>query len=289
MKIAVYSSLQDEACQQTVRYLIESAHTMGVTVTCHEAICKWLKNQSLSSFSTHTDLGKDTDVFFSVGGDGTLLRSLELIRDTEIPVIGVNTGRLGFLATLQADDIQVALQAFVDRQYRVEKRSLLEVVIEGASGDLAAFPLALNEVGVSRKNTTAMITVHTKINGEPLNSYWADGFIVSTPTGSTGYSLSNGGPIIDPNSKSLVLTPIAPHNLNARPLVISEEDVVELRVSSREDAHLLSLDSRIHTIPTGQEIRIQKAAFPLHLARLNDDSYFKTLRNKLHWGKDRRN
>jgi NAD+ kinase len=149
--------------------------------------------------------------------------------------------------------------------------------------------LALNEVGVSRKNTTAMITVHTKINGEPLNSYWADGFIVSTPTGSTGYSLSNGGPIIDPNSKSLVLTPIAPHNLNARPLVISEDDVVELRVSSREDAHLLSLDSRIHTIPTGQEIRIQKAAFPLHLARLNDDSYFKTLRNKLHWGKDRRN
>ena len=150
---------------------------MGVAVTCHEAICKWLENQSLSSFSAHTDLGKDTDVLFSVGGDGTLLRSLELIRNTEIPVIGVNTGRLGFLATLQADDIQVALQAFVDRQYRVEKRTLLEVEIEGAAADLAAFPLALNEVGVSRKNTTAMITVHTKINGEPLNSYWADGFM----------------------------------------------------------------------------------------------------------------
>ena len=186
MKIAVYSSLQDEACQQTVRYLLESAHSMGVAVTCHEAICKWLENQSLSSFSAHTDLGKDTDVFFSVGGDGTLLRSLELIRNTEIPVIGVNTGRLGFLATLQADDIQVALQAFVDQQYSVEKRSLLEVEIEGASADLAAFPLALNEVGVSRKNTTAMITVHTKINGEPTQfllgrwvycfyAYWING------------------------------------------------------------------------------------------------------------------
>ena len=289
MKIAVYSSLHDEACQQTVHYLLESAHSMGLTVTCHEAICTWLENQTLSSFSTHIDLSEDTDVFFSVGGDGTLLRSLELIRDTEIPVIGVNTGRLGFLATLQANDIQVALKSFADRKYRVEKRTLLEVIFEGASADLAAFPLALNEVGVSRKNTTAMITVHTKINGEPLNSYWADGFIVSTPTGSTGYSLSNGGPIIDPNSKSLVLTPIAPHNLNARPLVISEDEVIELQVSSREDAYLLSLDSRIHTIPTGQKILIQKAAFPLHLIRLNGDSYFKTLRNKLHWGKDRRN
>ena len=289
MKIAVYSSLHDEACQQTVRYLLESARSMGLAVTCHEAICTWLENQTLSSFSTHIDLGEDTDVFFSVGGDGTLLRSLELIRDTEIPVIGVNTGRLGFLATLQANDIQVALQSFVDRQYRVEKRTLLEVVFEGVSTDLTTFPLALNEVGVSRKNTTAMITVHTKINGEPLNSYWADGFIVSTPTGSTGYSLSNGGPIIDPNSKSLVLTPIAPHNLNARPLVISEDEVIELQVSSREDAYLLSLDSRIHTIPTRQKILIQKAAFPLHLIRLNGDSYFKTLRNKLHWGKDRRN
>ena len=289
MKIAVYSSLQDEACQQTVRYLLETAHSMCIAVTCHKAVCQWLEDQSLSSFSSYDNLNKDTDVFFSVGGDGTLLRSLELIRDTEIPVIGVNTGRLGFLATLQADDIHVALQAFVDQQYSVEKRSLLEVDIKGAATDLTAFPLALNEVGVSRKNTTSMITVHTKINGEPLNSYWADGFIVSTPTGSTGYSLSNGGPIIDPNSKSLVLTPIAPHNLNARPLVISEDDVVELRVTSREDAHLLSLDSRTHTIPTGQVIRIQKATFPLHLARLNDDSYYKTLRNKLHWGKDRRN
>ena len=165
MKIAVYSSLQDEACQQTVRYLLESAHSMGIAVTCYEAICTWLENQTLSSFSTHIDLGEDTDVFFSVGGDGTLLRSLELIRDTEIPVIGVNTGRLGFLATLQADDIQIALQAFVDRQYRIEKRTLLEVEIEDASANLTAFPLALNEVGVSRKNTTSMITVHTKPHG----------------------------------------------------------------------------------------------------------------------------
>ena len=289
MKIAVYSSLQNEACQQTVRYLFEAAQSMNINVSCHETICQSLLNYSLRSFTSYKDLGNDIDMFFSVGGDGTLLRCLELIRDTQIPVIGINTGRLGFLATLQADDIQVALQAFLDQKYTVEKRSLLTVDVQGISDEIAAFPLALNEVGVSRKNTTSMITVHTRINGESLNSYWADGFIVSTPTGSTGYSLSNGGPIIDPNSKSLVLTPIAPHNLNARPLVISEDDVVELSVSSREDANLLSVDSRIHTIPTGHPIRIQKAAFPLQLARLHDDSYFKTLRNILHWGKDQRN
>ena len=289
MRIAVYSSLQNEACQETVRSLFKAAQSLGIDVNCHETINQFLQHQSLSSFTSHKDLDKGIDLFFSIGGDGTLLRCLEFIRDTKIPVIGINTGRLGFLATLQAEDIQIALQAFLDQKYTVEKRSLLTVDVQGISNEINAFPLALNEVGVSRKNTTSMITIHTKINGESLNSYWADGFIVSTPTGSTGYSLSNGGPIIDPKSKSLVLTPIAPHNLNARPLVISEDDVVELHVSSREDAHLLSLDSRIHTIPTGHPICIQKATFPLQLARLHHDSYFKTLRNKLHWGKDQRN
>ena len=289
MKIAVYSSLSAEACQQTVRLLLEAAHSMGISVTCEKQIHTWLQDDKLSCFSDNSDLDKNTDLFFSIGGDGTLLRSLQYVQDSGIPVIGVNTGRLGFLATLQADDIQVALQALANKEYSVENRSVLQVKVNGHSSHLDEFPFALNEVAVSRKNTTSMITIHTQINGEALNSYWADGFIVSTPTGSTGYSLSNGGPIIDPNSKSLVLTPIAPHNLNARPLVISDDDVVELSVISREDAHLLSLDSRIYTIPTGNTIQIQKAAFPLKLARLNTDSYFMTLRNKLHWGKDGRN
>jgi NAD+ kinase len=215
------------------------------------------------------------------------LRSLEYIQDSGIPVIGVNTGRLGFLATLNKNDLEEALRAFAAGAFTIEARTLLKVSVEGdTTPDL---PLALNEITGGRKNTTAMITIHTQINGEKLNSYWADGFIVATPTGSTGYSLSNGGPLIDPQSQSFVLTPIAPHNLNARPLVISNDVVVTLIVESREKDHLLSLDSRIHSIPTGKRIQITKAPFSLKIARLESDNFYKTLRSKLLWGKDRRN
>ena len=289
MKIAVYSSLQNEACQQTVRYLFETAQSMNINVSCHETICQSLQNDSLRSFTSNKDLGKDIDMFFSVGGDGTLLRCLELIRDTQIPVIGINTGRLGFLATLQADDIQVALQAFLDQKYTVEKRSLLTVDVQGISDEIAAFPLALNEVGVSRKNTTSMITVHTRINGESLNSYWADGLLVSTPTGSTGYSLSCGGPIVSPNSNSLILTPISPHNLNARPIVISDKTKIEINVSGREDFHLLSIDTKIISLKQGMSIIIKKSPIKFKLVNMDGNSYYETLREKLFWGKDKRN
>lgn len=287
MKIAVYSLLNSEACQQTVQNFISHVQELDFEVAYEQRIADWAKNSDGKVFSSYEDLDKDTDLFFSIGGDGTLLRSLEYIQDSGIPVIGINTGRLGFLATVNKEDLGKALGALTEGAYTTEPRTLLQVSVEGdTTPDL---PLALNEVTVGRKNTTAMITIHTQINGEKLNSYWADGFIVATPTGSTGYSLSNGGPLIDPESQSFVLTPIAPHNLNARPMVISNDVVVTLSVESREADHLLSLDSRIHSIPTGKRIRISKAPFTLNLARLKSDSFYKTLRTKLHWGKDRRN
>ncbi|MGB0260556.1 MAG: NAD kinase [Flavobacteriaceae bacterium] len=287
MKIAVYSLLNSEACQQTVQNFISHVQELDFEVSYEQRIADWAGNSDGKVFSSYEDLDKDTDLFFSIGGDGTLLRSLEYIQDSGIPVIGINTGRLGFLATVNKEDLGKALGALTEGAYTIEPRTLLQVSVEGdTTPDL---PLALNEVTVGRKNTTAMITIHTQINGEKLNSYWADGFIVATPTGSTGYSLSNGGPLIDPESQSFVLTPIAPHNLNARPMVISNDVVVTLSVESREADHLLSLDSRIHSIPTGKHIRISKALFTLNLARLKSDSFYKTLRTKLHWGKDRRN
>jgi len=287
MKIAVYSLLNSEACKQTVHNFISHIQELAFEVAYEQRIARWIDGTPRKVFTSHDDLDKDTDLFFSIGGDGTLLRSLEFIQDSGIPVIGINTGRLGFLATLKKEDIGEALRAFAAGAFTTEPRALLQVSVDG---DVTPeLPLALNEVTVGRKNTTAMITIHTQINGEKLNSYWADGFIVATPTGSTGYSLSNGGPLIDPESQSLVLTPIAPHNLNARPLVISDDVVVTLSVDSREEDHLLSLDSRIHSIANGKRIRINKAPFALNLARLKSDSFYKTLRSKLHWGKDRRN
>ncbi len=288
MKIAVYSLLNSEACQQTVKNFVTHVQTLDFEVAYETRIADWVGNGDDGKvFTSYDDLDKETDLFFSIGGDGTLLRSVEYIQDSGIPVIGINTGRLGFLATVNKEYLAKALEALAAGAYTTEPRTLLQVAVEGdTTPDL---PLALNEVTVGRKNTTAMITIHTQINGEKLNSYWADGFIVATPTGSTGYSLSNGGPLIDPGSQSFVLTPIAPHNLNARPLVISDDVVVSLSVESREADHSLSLDSRIYSIPSGKRIRINKAPFALNLARLKSDSFYKTLRSKLHWGKDRRN
>jgi len=287
MKIAVYSLLNSEACQQTVKNFVNLVQQMDFEVAFEHHISQYLGDDNHTVFSSYENLDKDTDLFFSIGGDGTLLRSLEYIQDSGIPVIGVNTGRLGFLATLNKNDLEEALRAFAARAFTIEARTLLQVSVEG--DNTPDLPLALNEITVGRKNTTAMITIHTQINGEKLNSYWADGFIVATPTGSTGYSLSNGGPLIDPQSQSFVLTPIAPHNLNARPLVISNDVAVTLIVESREKDHLLSLDSRIHSIPTGKRIQITKAPFSLKIARLESDNFYKTLRSKLLWGKDRRN
>ena len=228
-------------------------------------------------------------MFVSFGGDGTILRATTFVKNHGIPIVGVNTGRLGFLSTFKKEDVRKVVLEFVQGAYTIVERSLVQLNTKNLDAEFGDLNFALNEITVSRKDTTSMITVETHLNDEYLTSYWADGLIISTPTGSTGYSLSCGGPVIVPTAKSLVLTPIAPHNLNARPLVISDDTVIRLKVSGREENHLVSLDSRIASLENGQEITIKKAPFTIRMIEYTSESFLKTLRNKLLWGEDKRN
>ncbi|MCK5679139.1 MAG: NAD kinase, partial [Flavobacteriaceae bacterium] len=229
------------------------------------------------------------DLFFSVGGDGTFLRSVAFVRDLNIPIIGINTGRLGFLATIQKEKLTKNVNLILKKQYTLNERTLICVTTSTKNDDLKELNFALNEISVSRKNTTSMISVKTTLDDEYLNTYWADGLIVATPTGSTGYSLSCNGPVISPSSKNIVLTPIAPHNLSTRPLVIPDETKIKLKINSRENEALLSLDSRQTTVSNDDEIYIEKCNFTIKTVQLNNQSFIKTLREKLLWGKDKRN
>ena len=228
-------------------------------------------------------------LLISIGGDGTILRAITYVRDLSIPIVGINTGRLGFLATIQTNQIESAIDQIIDGEFKISERTLLCVETQPANSDLIETNFALNEIAVSRKNTTSMITVETHLNSEYLTSYWADGLIVSTPTGSTGYSLSCGGPVITPETDSFVLTPIAPHNLNARPLVIPDDTEIQLKVNGREEHYLISLDSRISTLHNSTVVTIKKADFEIKMVELLQESFIDTLRKKMLWGEDKRN
>ncbi|WP_179349934.1 NAD kinase [Winogradskyella pacifica] len=242
-----------------------------------------------TEITTFSELDTTFDLLISVGGDGTILRAITYVGDLGIPVVGINTGRLGFLATIQIDDIQTALTEIFNGDYKISERSLLSVSTDPKHQDIVNTHFALNEIAISRKNTTSMITIETHLNDEFLTSYWADGLILSTPTGSTGYSLSCGGPVIAPDAKNFALTPIAPHNLSARPLILPDNTTVTLRVNGREDQFLMSLDSRIVTLSNTTTVTVKKADFVIKMVELLDETFLATLRKKLLWGEDRRN
>jgi NAD+ kinase len=231
----------------------------------------------------------EVDFLLSIGGDGTILRAITFTRDKNIPILGVNIGRLGFLAKIQKNEIRKSLTQVLQKEYTISNRSLLSLETEPAMPGLESLNFALNEITVSRKNTTSMITVATYLNDEYLTSYWADGLIVSTPTGSTGYSLSCGGPVLTPEVSSFVITPIAPHNLNARPLVIPDEMEITLKVSGREQEFLVSLDSRVFTFAKETTLKIKKNSFQVPMIEITPETFLKTLRSKLLWGEDKRN
>jgi NAD+ kinase len=264
-----------------IQYIIE--------LNYYEGLKKDISIANAETFSSHTALDASFDFMFTIGGDGTILRAVTYIRDSNIPIVGINTGRLGFLATVKKEEINAAIEQLLQKNYLIHKRSLLSVTTTPKIIGLSSLNFALNEVTVSRKNTASMITIETYLDEEYLTSYWADGLIISTPTGSTGYSLSCGGPILIPHAKSFVLTPIAPHNLNARTLVIPDETKIKLIVSGREDKFFLSLDSRITTIDSKTHIFIEKSAFTLNVVEINKQTFIKTLRDKLLWGQDVRN
>ncbi|MGD1947967.1 MAG: NAD kinase [Croceivirga sp.] len=293
MKVAIYGQV---LAQDDVTYVNELLETLflekaevAIEIDFLKQYISYNGTSDYSSFSQNEGLDASFDLFVSFGGDGTMLRAISYVGKLGIPIVGVNTGRLGFLSTFKKGDVRKVVTEFVAGAFTIEERSMVEICTASHINDFDQLNFALNEITVSRKDTTSMITVETFLNGEYLTNYWADGLIIATPTGSTGYSLSCGGPVIAPTTKSFVLTPIAPHNLNARPFVISDDTVIKLKVSGREENHLVSLDSRIATIPNGQEIIIQKSPYAINMVAYKSESFLKTLRNKLLWGEDRRN
>ncbi|NUY81638.1 NAD kinase [Flavobacterium sp. MAH-1] len=294
MKVAIYGQYYQNSTEPIIRDIFVFFNNNHADLHIEAEFLKILYDKGIvkkeyKTFSSYSDLSPDFDILISIGGDGTILRAATLVRDLDIPILGINAGRLGFLASVQKDHIDEFMQYVIDRNYKISERTLLSLEVTPEIESVKQINFAMNEVSVSRKDTTSMITIETWLNGEYLNSYWADGLIISTPTGSTGYSLSCGGPILTPNVQSLVITPIAPHNLNARPLVIPDNTEIKLKVSGREEQYLVSLDSRIASVKNESELTIRKTPFAIKMVEVPGETFLNTLRNKLLWGEDKRN
>lgn len=292
MTIALYARCVKDNHPDYVKTLSTKLNKENVQLIIHDKYYAYLKkefqfNLDIPTYNSYNCIKGKVDYIISLGGDGTILETLDLVRDSGIPVLGVNTGRLGFLASVYKEDFSLAIRGLLDNKFKLDKRSLIE--LETPSGLFGDLKWAVNELTILKKDSSAMISIDASINGSFLNSYWADGLIVSTPTGSTAYSLSCGGPIIVPDAENFVITPIAPHNLNVRPIIISSNSEVSLTVHGRSPEYLLSLDSRHATIANTFEIKLKKANFTFNLVSLEMQDFFKTLRDKLMWGLDKRN
>ena len=294
MKIAIYGQYYLNSTEPIIKDIFVFFKKNNVELIIESAFLEMLFEKNIiheqyPTFSSHTELDTSFDMLISIGGDGTILRAATLVRNSGVPILGINAGRLGFLATVQKENIDSFLQFVIDKKYSISKRTLLSLDCSPENEAIKEINFAMNEITVSRKDTTSMITIETYLNDEFLNSYWADGLIISTPTGSTGYSMSCGGPILTPEVKSLVITPIAPHNLNARPLVIPDNTEIKLRVTGREDQYLVSLDSRVTTVKNESVLTIKRNPFEINMIEIPQETFLKTLRNKLLWGEDKRN
>jgi NAD+ kinase len=245
-----------------------------------------LKNQKYKSFEPGDNL-KNLNCFISLGGDGTMLESVTYVGRYEVPILGINTGRLGFLATTSRENADKALDFLFKGNYKIENRTLLR--LSSTPRLFGSLNFALNDLTIMKKDTSSMITVHVYVDGVLLNSYWADGIIISTPTGSTGYSLSCGGPLVYPESESFIITPVSPHNLGSRPIVIADNSEISFQIEGRSKKYLVSLDSRFETIDDTARLVVKKEKFKVKLVMLPGQHYFKTLRQKLNWGLDIRN
>lgn len=292
MKIAIYGREFNNSVLPFVQDVFNALQDYGIETLVHHKYFNFIEDKvrltpGLKVFHSHIELHSNADILISLGGDGTLLDTLALVRDSGIPVIGINFGRLGFLASINKNEIKNAIHALVNREYSLDKRTLLN--IESKHHLFGEENFALNDITIHRRDNTAMMIIHAYMNEEFINSYWADGLIIATPTGSTAYSLSCGGPIIFPSAQNFVITPIAPHNLNVRPVIIPDDVSLRFEVEARSTKFLVSCDSRTATVDRSVKITISKAAFHVNLVRLNNESYLTTLRNKLLWGIDTRN
>ncbi|MBS1946831.1 MAG: NAD kinase [Bacteroidetes bacterium] len=292
MKIAIYSRVIDYGQREQIQQLFDALIKQNIEPVIYHPFLEKIQAEftlpaSISSFQESKDLNGSIEFIISLGGDGTLLDTLSLARDKNIPVLGINFGRLGFLASIGNEDLNTVVSALVNRTFVVDKRTLIHLDSNKPLFDKV--PYGLNEFAIHKTDTSPMIKVHTYLNGEFLNTYWSDGLIVSTPTGSTGYSLSCGGPIVFPDSASFVITPVAPHNLNARPIVVPDNNIISFEVEGRSDQFICALDSRKEIVDKNVQIAVRRESFTISLVRLNENNFLQTLRNKLSWGLDARN
>lgn len=293
MIVAIFGINTDTAFTPDLVKLFSLLKERKIEVYMYEPFFDFVKNQChvqphiAGLFKSGQDLPDDVAFLVSIGGDGTFLQSVLTIKNKSIPAIGLNLGRLGFLSDISRDDMHEAIDHIWDGNYEIEERSVLR--LQEADHLFGDFNYALNEIAVTKLDTSSMISIHTYLNEEYLSTYWADGLIIATPTGSTAYSLSVGGPILTPDSNSLVITPIAPHNLTVRPIVVPDNVSLRLQVEGRGHQFLTSLDSRSEAINFPGELRIGKADFPVKTLKLPGHGFFSTLRNKLMWGADKRN
>lgn len=286
MRVALYGRKDSAKNSKQLSEVLQFLKEHHIETQLHKDLLPHQDGHQGDVFGSYLDL-QPVDVMISLGGDGTLLDTLTLIRNREIPVLGINTGRLGFLANVNTDRLQQALNAMLNGQLKRESRMLIRASSDGM--DFDGFDCALNEATLHKKDTSSMVSVKVKVDDTFMNNYWADGLIICTPTGSTAYSLSCGGPIVMPSSDNFSITPIAPHNLNVRPVVLSSNSNIIIKADGREDQFLFTLDSRSFTVEGGQEIKIEKAPYAMHLLNFEDQDFFSTIRKKMMWGIDKRN
>ncbi len=292
MNCALFGKTVSEKTYPILQDIVTRLESSGSTVLVYRPFFLAIREKMVfrrdpGFFEDYHDLAGKADILFSIGGDGTILDALTVVRDSGIPIAGVNLGRLGFLSTIAREKIIPAMDSILDQQFQVEERTLLQLLT--STNLFGRFNFALNDLTVYKSKAMSMLTIRTYVDGDYLNSYWADGLIVATPTGSTAYSLSCTGPILTPASENLVITPIASHNLTVRPIVIRDDSVITIRVEGKEPEYFISLDSRTLPAENSLELEVRKAPFTIRLIRLNDGSFFRTIREKLNWGLDIRN
>ncbi len=294
MKIAIYGKSFSENFTDSFRLMCNMFAEKEVDVVIYRPFYDFIVQEMnyeplvQGYFTEHNDFPTDVDYLFTIGGDGTFLGAVAIVRNLGIPLVGINCGRLGFMADISQDKIPQAVTDIFQGDFTIEERNLLKV--ESVGEDLFPdFNCAMNEFAVHKKNSASMITIHTYLNNEYLNSYWADGLIIATPTGSTGYSLSVGGPILIPNTQNFVISPISPHNLSVRPIVVPNNSEITIRVEGRSDNFLASLDSRVTSFNATTEIKVSRGDYKINVLKLKNYSFYETLRNKLMWGADKRN
>tara|TARA_A200000159_G_scaffold87806_1_gene81343 strand:- start:16 stop:894 length:879 start_codon:yes stop_codon:yes gene_type:complete len=292
MRIALFGTNFSENFNKYIQHLINKLESEKVDIYIEQFFLNYLKEKmrfknDVLTFTNHEDLKDKADILFSIGGDGTLLSAVSFVRNSNIPILGINTGRLGFISSVAPDQIEQAVNDVLNNNYKTNKRTLL--TLNTSNNLFKNKNFALNEVAVLKKDTSSMIKIEAYVDDEFLNTYWADGLIVSTPTGSTGYSLSCGGPIIAPGTNNIIITPIAQHNLNVRPIVINHNSTIKLKVEDRDQLALVSLDSCSRAFDSSVELTIKKASFKINLIEPQNNSFISTVRQKLMWGSDKRN